>query len=29
MAINAKGYASVLQALFEVMGFAWGMCLAN
>jgi len=29
MAINAEGYASVLQALFEVMRFAWGVCLAN
>jgi hypothetical protein len=29
MAINTKGNAGILQALFEVMGFAWGVCLAN
>jgi len=29
MAINTKGNASVLQALFVVVRFAWWVCLAN
>jgi hypothetical protein len=29
MAINTKGNASVLQALFVMVGFAWGVCLAD
>jgi hypothetical protein len=29
VAIYTKGNASVLQALFVMVGFAWGVCLAN
>jgi len=29
MAINTKGNAGVLQALFVMVGFAWGGCLAD
>jgi len=29
MAINTEGNAGILQALFVMMGFAWGVCLAN
>jgi hypothetical protein len=28
VAINAQGYTGILQALFVMMGFAWGVCLA-
>jgi hypothetical protein len=29
VAINTEGNASVLQALFVMVGFAWGVCLAD
>jgi len=29
MAINTKGNAGILQALFVMMRFSWGVCLAN
>ena len=29
VAINAKGDASILKPLFVMVGFAWGVCLAD